>query len=68
MLGVKKRLVEDDVWNQLIKEVDTDGNGEISFDEFKTMMTKLVNNELSKNLSLTHHRSRSHTPTASTIH
>jgi Ca2+-binding EF-hand superfamily protein len=28
-----------------VKEVDEDGNGEIDFNEFKTMMQKLLNDE-----------------------
>lgn len=31
-----------DEWQQIINEVDLDGNGEIEFDEFKLMMQKLV--------------------------
>ena len=30
------------MWDEIIKEVDIDGNGEISFDEFKIMMHKLL--------------------------
>ena len=32
---------EDNIWMQMIKEVDLDGNGVIDFDEFKAMMKKL---------------------------
>ena len=32
---------EDNIWDQMIKEVDLDGNGVIDFDEFKEMMKKL---------------------------
>jgi calcium-dependent protein kinase len=32
----------DDVWKDIIKEVDTNGDGEISFDEFEIMMKKLL--------------------------
>ena len=32
---------EDNVWMQMIKEVDLDGNGVIDFEEFKAMMKKL---------------------------
>jgi calcium-dependent protein kinase len=33
--------IEDNVWLQMIEEVDLDGNGVIDFDEFKIMMKKL---------------------------
>ena len=32
---------EDNIWDQMIKEVDLDGNGVIDFEEFKAMMKKL---------------------------
>ena len=31
-------------WRELIEEVDKDGDNQISFDEFKEMMQKLMNN------------------------
>lgn len=34
--------VDDEVWNDLIKEVDINGDGEISFSEFKDMLLKLT--------------------------
>jgi hypothetical protein len=52
-LGVKKKLIDDKVWNDLIKEADENGDGEISYEEFKKMMTTLVNEELSKNVNIT---------------
>mmetsp|Transcript_1056 Transcript_1056/g.1953 ORF Transcript_1056/g.1953 Transcript_1056/m.1953 type:complete len:494 (-) Transcript_1056:28-1509(-) len=42
VLGVGKSISEE-VWLQVLKEVDSDGNGEVDFDEFKTMMMKLLN-------------------------
>lgn len=30
------------MWDQVVREVDQDGNGEVDFDEFKTMMQKLL--------------------------
>ncbi len=33
--------VGDNVWNQMLKEVDDNSDGEISFKEFAEMMTKL---------------------------
>lgn len=54
VLGVKKRLVDDGVWNQLISEVDIDGNGEIDYKEFKIMMNKLVREQaVSNRVSIT---------------
>ena len=41
VLGVGKAISEE-VWYQVVKEVDQDGNGEVDFDEFKTMMKKLL--------------------------
>lgn len=37
MLGVGKNI-DEKVWNDIIYEVDGNGDGEISFPEFKTMM------------------------------
>ena len=33
---------EEEVWKDVINEVDTKGDGTIDFEEFKTMMLKLV--------------------------
>lgn len=41
VLGGKKNI-DDNVWNEIVVEVDGDGNGEISFGEFKIMMAKLL--------------------------
>ncbi len=30
--------IDDKVWDEVIREVDADGNGEIDFEEFSTMM------------------------------
>jgi hypothetical protein len=30
------------VWDEVIREVDADGNGEIDFEEFADMMQKLL--------------------------
>jgi len=34
--------IDDNVWNDLIKEVDQNGDGKISYKEFKDMMLKLI--------------------------
>lgn len=36
-LGVGKNI-DEDVWKEVIKEVDINGDGEIDFEEFKVMM------------------------------
>ena len=53
VLGVKKNLVGEAVWKQMMKDVDTDGDGEISFEEFSTMMIRLVKDELRKSITIT---------------
>lgn len=44
VLGVGKQI-DEKVWNEIIKEVDANGDGEISFLEFKIMMQKLLIDE-----------------------
>ena len=41
VLGVGKNI-DEKVWNDIVMEVDANGDGEISFSEFKTMMQKLL--------------------------
>lgn len=41
ILGVGKSISEE-VWKQVVKEVDENDDGEVSFEEFKTMMIKLL--------------------------
>lgn len=38
VLGKGNSNMTDDVWNELIKEVDLNGDGEVSFKEFQKMM------------------------------
>ena len=40
-LGIGKNI-DEKVWEDVIKEVDENGDGEIDFEEFKNMMQKLV--------------------------
>ncbi len=46
VLGVGKKFGDERIWDDIIKEVDVNGDGEISFDEFKYMMTKFLSNEI----------------------
>jgi calcium-dependent protein kinase len=41
VLGIGKNI-DEKVWNELISEVDGNGDGEISFPEFKTMMMRIL--------------------------
>ena len=41
---------DDEVWNEVIQEVDINGDGQIDFEEFKTMMTKMTDNKIVKNI------------------
>ena len=38
ILGAGRKLSNEDVWSDIIKEVDLNGDGEISLEEFKSMM------------------------------
>lgn len=46
VLGGGRKFGSEHIWEEIIKEVDTDGNGEISFDEFKVMMQKFLQTEI----------------------
>lgn len=41
MMGVGKNINEK-LWNEMVREVDVNGDGEISFEEFKVMMKHLL--------------------------
>jgi len=40
-LGVGK-TISVDIWAEVVKEVDLNGDGEVSFEEFREMMMKLL--------------------------
>ncbi len=42
-MGVGKKLSNDDIWDEIVREVDLDGDGQVSYEEFKTMMIKFLN-------------------------
>jgi Ca2+-binding EF-hand superfamily protein len=35
-------MIEDSVWVQMIKDIDLNGDGEISYSEFEKMMEDLI--------------------------
>ena len=41
VLGVGNQI-DESVWQKILSEVDENGDGEVSFEEFKTMMNKLL--------------------------
>lgn len=43
VLGIAENEDEIQEWKAIVAEIDSDGNGEISFEEFKIMMHKLAN-------------------------
>ena len=42
VLGSNLEECHDDVWREIISDIDLDGDGEISFYEFKKMMNYLI--------------------------
>ena len=42
VLGQGKNITNDNIWDDIIKEVDANGDGEISLPEFETMMNRLL--------------------------
>jgi calcium-dependent protein kinase len=45
--GAAKDEIDDNEWDKIIDEVDKDGNGEISFQEFKEMIYSMFNLKIS---------------------
>jgi len=46
-LGVGKKFGSEKIWDDIINEVDANGDGEISYDEFRVMMHKFLGETLS---------------------
>ena len=44
-MGVGRRFGNESIFDDIIKEVDVNGDGEISYEEFKVMMQKFLNNQ-----------------------
>ena len=42
IFGVTRKTISDDVWRKVIEEVDLNGDGVISFDEFEKLMKKFT--------------------------
>ena len=42
MLGQGKNITNDNIWDDIIKEVDANGDGEISLPEFESMMNRFL--------------------------
>ena len=49
MLGVGKKFGNEKIFDDIIKEVDINGDGVITFDEFKVMMRKFLDEEIKTN-------------------
>ena len=45
-MGVGRRFKNENIWKEIIKEVDVNGDGEISYEEFKIMMQKFLEGDL----------------------
>jgi Ca2+-binding EF-hand superfamily protein len=46
VLSVGRKFSNENIWNDIIKEVDVNGDGEISYEEFKVMMHKFLQGEI----------------------
>ena len=47
IFGVTRKTISDDVWRKVIEEVDLNGDGVISFDEFEKLMKKFTSQQAS---------------------
>ena len=59
VLGVGKKFGSETIFDDLIREVDINGDGVITFDEFKNMMAKFLDEELKSNPGSFSHTGRS---------
>lgn len=48
ILGGGKKIGNEKIWDDIIKEVDVNGDGEVSYEEFKLMMQKFLSDEVNK--------------------
>ena len=46
MLGVGKKFGSEKIFDDIIKEVDINGDGVITYEEFKSMMKKFLSEEI----------------------
>ena len=42
ILGVGKKTSGENIWSDIIKEIDVNGDGEVSYEESKIMMTMFL--------------------------
>ena len=49
VLGVGKKFGNEQIFDDIIKEVDVNGDGVITYDEFKVMMRKFLDSEIESN-------------------
>ena len=42
--NLKDYIHDEEVWVQIVKEADADGNGQMDFEEFKDMMRNIQDN------------------------
>lgn len=50
ILGRNGKNIPEEVWDDLIKEIDINGDGEITFDEFEKMMNRLLETNVITNI------------------
>jgi Ca2+-binding EF-hand superfamily protein len=50
ILGAGAKDIDEGEWDRILDEVDEDGNGEISFEEFRCMIYNLFGMEVDKKI------------------